>query len=164
MISPELQNQNFWNIEPKNGSYHVADHRHAISADVLGKLKRSEAAKLGETLTESWANSAGWRTLYQGLRHVGFELDLVLRKERVVRIIEVKTLRQTKFTPDLDLICGLMNKRKIQALKRGANFLLTTLEQQKLLVEQISCELVVVNLKAHGEVVVYRWPDACVLR
>lgn len=163
MISPELQNQNFWNIDPKNGSYHVADHRHAVSPDVLSKLKRSDLAKLGETFTEFLANSAGWRTLYQRLRHVGFELDLVLGKERVVRIIEVKTLRKTNFIPDLELICGLMNPRKTQALKRGANFLLAALEEQKVFVEQISCELVVVNLKFQGNVMVYRWPDACVL-
>jgi Holliday junction resolvase-like predicted endonuclease len=163
MVFPDLQNHNFWNDKPRNGSYNFAEHSHAIRFDQLRKLKPSAIAKAGETLTASWANSAGWQTLYHGLRHVGFELDLVLKNSTRVRILEVKTLRHTDFVPDLEVICGFMNPRKTRALKRGANFLLSALAQHKICVEEISCELVVVNLQPYGKVKAYRWPDACSL-
>lgn len=163
MVFSDLENQNFWNEKPKNGSYNFTDRSHTISVDSLRKLKRSEIAKLGESLAASWANSAGWMTLYQGLRHVGFEIDLVLQKTRRLRILEVKTIRHNDFVPHLEVICGFMNHRKIKALKRGANFLLSVLAEQKIVIEEITCDLVVLNLKPHGEVKAYRWPDACAL-
>lgn len=163
MAFHDRENQNFWNAEPRNGSYHYAEYSLPMSGDLLQKIKPKEVAKLGESLAAFRANSAGWTTLYQGLRHIGFELDLVLQKDATIRIIEVKTLRHHKFEPSLEVICGFMNHRKTQALRRGAHFLISTLAKQENLVEEITCELVVVHLRPHGRVKLYRWPDACKL-
>lgn len=163
MACHDRENQNFWNAQPQNGSYHFTEYSIATTRDLLQKIKPKDVAKLGESLAASRANAAGWTTLYRGLRHIGFELDLVLQKDTALRIIEVKTLRHHLFEPHLEVICGFMNHRKTEALRRGAGFLLSRLADQKSLVHEITCELVVVHLRPHGAVKLYRWPDACKL-
>lgn len=153
----------FWNDHPKNGAYHTLRCHHQLCSKTLLEFSRLDLAKFGERLVGSLAHLSGWITLYHGLRHQGFELDLVLSKNRSIKIIEVKTVRDQKRTPDLELISGWMNFRKNKAIQRGAYFLLQSLQKQRLKFDELSCDLMAVNLVTNGEAVIYRWPQACSL-
>lgn len=157
------KNSDFWNHEPPNGSFHHARYPHVLSAKVLVKIRRLELSRWGEGLAASLAEMAGWRTVYRGLRHRGFELDLVIEREGLIKIVEVKTLRAGALTPDLELVTLWMNPRKRTALNRGAQFVLEKLANRGISADQLGCDLVAVILDLDGSAQAFRWPNACEL-
>jgi Holliday junction resolvase-like predicted endonuclease len=163
MLFSTTLNDRFWNTDPANGAYHFIDQPYSLNLPSVSDLPRGKVAMAGENLAATWASLAGWQTIYQRLRHIGFELDVVLEKNNIFRILEVKTIRNSKFTPDFDSTQSWLNTRKMSSLIKGANFLFYTLSRQKIKIVQLSCELIVINLRGDCLATIYRWPDACTL-
>lgn len=158
-----FDDETFWSDHPKNGAYHTIRCRHELQTKTLLEFSRLDLAKFGERLVGSLAQLSGWITLHQGLRHQGFELDLVIQKNHSAKIIEVKTMRDQRNPPSLEQICGWMNFRKNKAIQRGALFLMQTLHKQRLKIHDLSCDLIAVDLKSNRNALIYRWPNACPL-
>jgi Holliday junction resolvase-like predicted endonuclease len=153
----------FWNTDPVNGAYHRATFSHSLQPSVLMNLKRLELARLGEDFVGKSAELAGWTITHRSLRRTGFELDLVALREGAVRVLEVKTIRNRQQDPDLELTAQWLNQRKVQAMRRGCQFVLQSLKGEGFSFDSLSCELITANFRIDGSVTLYRWPNACEL-
>lgn len=153
----------FWNTDPVNGAYHRATFSHSLQPSVLMNLKRLELARLGEDFVGKSAELAGWTLTHRSLRRTGFELDLVALREGAVRVLEVKTIRNRQQDPDLELTAQWLNQRKVQAMRRGCQFVLQSLKGEGFSFDSLSCELITANFRTDGSVTLYRWPNACEL-
>lgn len=153
----------FWNTDPVNGAYHRAKFPHNLHRTILLNLKRSELAKLGEDFVSKSAELAGWTITHRSLRRTGFELDLVALREAAVRVIEVKTIRNRQQDPDLELTAQWLNQRKVQAMRRGCQFVLHRSKGAGFSFDSLSCELITANFRTDGSIILYRWPNACEL-
>ena len=153
----------FWNTEPVNGAYHRTRFLHSLHQTILLNLTRSELARLGEDFVGKSAERAGWTIIYRSLRRTGFELDLVVVRDATVRVLEVKTIRNRHQDPDLELTAGWLNQRKVQAVRRGCQFVVQTFKNGGLSFDSLSCELITANFGTDGSVTLYRWPNACEL-
>jgi Holliday junction resolvase-like predicted endonuclease len=153
----------FWNKDPVNGAYHRATFSHSLQPSVLMNLKRLELARLGEDFVGKSAELAGWTITHRSLRRTGFELDLVALREATARVIEVKTIRNRQKDPDLELTAQWLNQRKVQAMRRGCQFVLQSLKGAGFSFDSLSCELITANFRTDGSVTLYRWPNACEL-
>jgi len=163
LIAPAAINhlQGFWNLAPNNGSFNSEVISHQINHEFLRTIDRFSLSKLGETIAANWALAAGWSLKRQRLRRCGFELDLVIQKNHVFKIVEVKTRLYPIRTPDLELTVNWMNHKKVSALRRGAAFWLQECAYQKVRVESLECDLVAIDFKANQTIFAYRWPGAC---
>lgn len=153
----------FWNTDPTNGAYHRAKFTHGLDRTILLNLKRSELAKLGEDFVGKSTQLAGWTIIHQNLRRIGFELDLVIVQGASVRVLEIKTIRNRRQDPDLELTAGWLNHRKVEAVRRGCQFLRQSLMIADFSFDSLSCELITANFRVDGSLTLYRWPNACEL-
>ena len=94
----------------------------------------------GEELIKEKLLKAGWEILHTNYRHIGTELDIVAWMANTLLIVEVKTRRT-----DLDkvLIEDLLPQRKIDALRRGVDKIITKLNIE---VDTIRCGLALVQV------------------
>lgn len=150
----------FWNTSPSNGAYHRANFPFSFHPKALLSLKRSELARLGEQFVGKSAELAGWTVIHRGLRRTGFELDLVVLRESVVRVLEVKTIRNRHRDPDLEQTLRWLNQRKVRAIYRGCQFLQQSFINADFDFVSLSCELIAANMQSDGSVILYRWPNA----
>jgi Holliday junction resolvase-like predicted endonuclease len=151
----------FWNTDPTNGAYHRAKFFHSLQPSVLMNLKRLELARLGEDFVEKSVELAGWTVVHRSLRRTGFELDLVVLRDASVRVLEVKTIRNRHEDPDLDLTARWLNQRKVQAVRRGCQFVFQSYLKADFVLDSLSFELISANMHTDGSVTLYRWPNAC---
>jgi putative endonuclease len=75
-------------------------------------------ASLAEELVGSALMRQGWEVLGRNLRHIGYELDLVVAKGRTLAVVEVKA-RRRPFGWWADG-AELLSPRKRRCLERGA--------------------------------------------
>jgi len=117
-------------------------------------------ARFGETMVAAWALRCGWNVMFERKRHRGFELDLVLRRQEEVRIVEIKTRLCPMRPPDMNIVAGWLSHKKQQAMRRGARHLLGELQSKFVSFRSITGELVAIDLLHENRALAYRWPDA----
>ena len=117
-------------------------------------------ARFGETIVAGLALGCGWNVMFERKRHRGFELDLVLRRQDEIRIVEIKTRLCPLMPPDMHVVAGWLNQKKQRAMRRGARHLLGEFHSNLVSFRTISGELVAIDLLPENRALAYRWPDA----
>lgn len=150
----------FWHKNPGRHGFNKTVRKHRWSAEILADLNAKAIGELGEKVAAKWAQSSGFQIIARGIRHIGFELDLVIRKDFDMRIIEVKTRLDPRAEPGGDATEAWLNRKKKNALVKGAEFILQKLGPDSITIRSISFDLLVVDItKSNGQLSVYRWPD-----
>jgi len=111
-------------------------------------------------MVAAWARRCDWNVMFERKRHRGFELDLVLRRQDDIRIVEIKTRLCPMMPPDMNVVAGWLNQKKQRAMRRGARHLLGEFHRKLVSYRTISGELVAIDLLPENRALAYRWPDA----
>jgi putative endonuclease len=94
-------------------------------------------SKLAEDLVAKFAENRGWDILHRNFRRPGCEIDIIMKKQKTLVILEVK------FRKQLNDLTTLVPKKKIEALVRGINrFLASEVHEH----DTIRIDLAVVTL------------------
>lgn len=131
---------------------------HRWPETTLKAIDKKALGNLGETIITKWAHLSGFQILHQGLRHIGFELDIVTLRGKDVTVLEVKTRLNPKFEPDMNTTVSWLNHRKRTSIRRGIQYLCGRLYADYHTVHSISVDLIAVDIYAgKNEVKAYRW-------
>jgi Holliday junction resolvase-like predicted endonuclease len=123
-------------------------------------LTSQTLAKLGEGLVACWADASGFQLLAKGLRHIGFELDIVVRRGSTLCVLEVKTRLNPKHPPDMNTTRTWIGARKKAALTRGLNHILGKLSANDTVIKTLTVDLIAVDLFSNDQKIkAYRWPN-----
>lgn len=76
-----------------------------------------ELGRRGEALAAGWLRHRGWRVLERNFRFGHKEIDLIVRRGRLVAFVEVKTRSGRGFGHPLDAVT-LRKRREIEAVAR----------------------------------------------
>jgi putative endonuclease len=76
----------------------------------------NEAGKAGENLAAAYLEQHGYRILHRNWRHSYYEIDIVAIKDDLLRVIEVKTLKSSRFRNPEDSV----TVKKFRDLKKAA--------------------------------------------
>lgn len=131
---------------------------HRWPETTLKAIDQKALGKLGETIITKWAELSGFQILHQGLRHVGFELDVVTLQGKDLTVLEVKTRLDPKFEPDMNTTVSWLNHRKTSSIRRGIEYLSGKLYPDSRTIQSISVDLIAVDIYTRkNEVKAYRW-------
>ncbi|HEY7421677.1 MAG TPA: YraN family protein [Gaiellaceae bacterium] len=79
-------------------------------------MPRAGSGFAAERRAAWWYRSRGWRILGENVWAAGNELDLIVRRGRTIRFVEVKAKRGTRFGDPLEMITAEKQRR----LRRAA--------------------------------------------